>query len=146
MLDLHSSLSVINKKYGLERGSSIIETGARHRSTEEYRRELDNECTILQQDISTNKSTLDSLQKDIHKARIKKKSLSTMIGNLEKKHEELSNKKNELLSQINNDSESMCELKEQLKNLNDELNLIEEKIIDKKDKLKTAEDELSLLH
>lgn len=145
MLDLHSSLSVINKKYGLERGSSIIETGTRHRSTEEYRRELDNECTILQQVISTNKSTLDSLQKDIHKARIKKKSLSTMIGNLEKKHEELSNKKNELLSQINNDSESMCELKEQLKNLNDELNLIEEKIIDKKEKLKTAEDVLSQL-
>ena len=37
---LHNDIAKINQKYGLERGDRISETGARHRSTEEYHAEL----------------------------------------------------------------------------------------------------------
>lgn len=37
---LHNDIAKINQKYGLERGDRISETGARHRSTEEYYAEL----------------------------------------------------------------------------------------------------------
>lgn len=36
---LHNDIAKINQKYGLERGDRISETGARHRSTEEYHAE-----------------------------------------------------------------------------------------------------------
>lgn len=35
---MHSDLAKINAKYGMERGESIHETGAKHISTEKYRR------------------------------------------------------------------------------------------------------------
>ena len=38
LLALHDELAKVNEKWGLTRGVSIAETGARHRSTEEYRR------------------------------------------------------------------------------------------------------------
>lgn len=37
---LHDDIAKINQKYGLELGDRISETGARHRSTEEYHAEL----------------------------------------------------------------------------------------------------------
>ena len=37
---LHDDIAKINQKYGLERGDRISETGARHRSTEEYHAKL----------------------------------------------------------------------------------------------------------
>jgi len=38
MKQLHSDFSEVNKRWGMSRGSSISETGARQRTTEEYRR------------------------------------------------------------------------------------------------------------
>ena len=37
MKQLHNDFAEVNRKWGMERGSSISETGARHRTTEEYR-------------------------------------------------------------------------------------------------------------
>ena len=45
MKKLHSEFAEVNRKWGMSRGSSIAETGARHRTTEEYRRMLSEECT-----------------------------------------------------------------------------------------------------
>ena len=88
----------------LERGDRISETGARHRSTEEYHAELreklmsENEQqsqTIEGQQtvISEQRATLSGLEKDIKHATARFKALQTMIANLE-------SKKNRLLEEV----------------------------------------------
>lgn len=97
----------------LERGDRISETGARHRSTEEYHAELreklmsENEQqsqTIEGQQtvIREQRATLSGLEKDIKHATARFKALQTMIANLE-------SKKNRLLEeveQLNRDRDS----------------------------------------
>ncbi len=88
----------------LERGDRISETGARHRSTEEYHAELreklmsENEQqsqTIEGQQtvIREQRATLSGLGKDIKHATARFKALQTMIANLE-------SKKNRLLEEV----------------------------------------------
>lgn len=88
----------------LERGDRISETGARHRSTEEYHAELreklmsENEQqsqTIEGQQtvIKEQRATLSGLEKDIKHATARFKALQTMIANLE-------SKKNRLLEEV----------------------------------------------
>lgn len=88
----------------LERGDRISETGARHRSTEEYHAELreklmsENEQqsqTIEGQQtvIREQRATLSGLEKDIKHATARFKVLQTMIANLE-------SKKNRLLEEV----------------------------------------------
>lgn len=88
----------------LERGDRISETGARHRSTEEYHAELreklmsENEQqsqTIEGQQtvIREQRATFSGLEKDIKHATARFKALQTMIANLE-------SKKNRLLEEV----------------------------------------------
>lgn len=88
----------------LERGDRFSETGARHRSTEEYHAELreklmsENEQqsqTIEGQQtvIREQRATLSGLEKDIKHATARFKALQTMIANLE-------SKKNRLLEEV----------------------------------------------
>lgn len=88
----------------LERGDRISETGARHRSTEEYHAELreklmsENEQqsqTIEGQQtvIREQRATLSGLEKDIKHATARFKALQTMIANLK-------SKKNRLLEEV----------------------------------------------
>lgn len=57
-LRLHNELAAVNERWGLGRGQSIMETGARHRTSEEYRRELRQECNDLEVQISDRHETL----------------------------------------------------------------------------------------
>lgn len=88
----------------LERGDRISETGARHRSTEEYhaklREKLMSENEQLSQTIEgqqtvirEQRATLSGLEKDIKHATARFKVLQTMIANLE-------SKKNRLLEEV----------------------------------------------
>lgn len=88
----------------LERGDRISETGARHRSTEEYhaklREKLMSENEQLSQTIEgqqtvirEQRATLSGLEKDIKHATARFKALQTMIANLE-------SKKNRLLEEV----------------------------------------------
>lgn len=88
----------------LERGDRISETGARHRSTEEYhaelREKLMSENEQLSQTIEGQQTvireqhaTLSGLEKDIKHATARFKALQTMIANLE-------SKKNRLLEEV----------------------------------------------
>ena len=71
MTALHSELvEQVNKKWGLERGSNMEETKARHRSTEEYKRELVSEVCDLE-------TTRQGLLRQIRRAEIKLKGIST---------------------------------------------------------------------
>lgn len=145
MLALHDELAVYNSKWGLERGTNIYETGARHRSSEEYRRELSEECTTLEKKIVVHHQLLNQLNNDIHKARIKYKGLTTMIQNLEAKQKILYDKKAELETTLSKGNGDSSILTAQLKKLNEDMNKVSEKLEDKKNKLQTADSELKEL-
>lgn len=88
----------------LERGDRISETGARHRSTEEYHAELREKLMSENKQLSQTiegqqtvireqRATLSGLEKDIKHATARFKALQTMIANLE-------SKKNRLLEEV----------------------------------------------
>ena len=88
----------------LERGDRISETGARHRSTEEYHAELREKLMSEKEQLSQTiegqqtvireqRATLSGLEKDIKHATARFKALQTMIANLEPK-------KNRLLEEV----------------------------------------------
>ena len=84
MKQLHSDFAEVNRKWGLSRGSSVSETGARHRTTEEYRRMLSEECTDIEEQIARHKEVLSALRSDIRLAERKVKGLGSMVENLQK--------------------------------------------------------------
>lgn len=88
MKQLHSDFAEVNRKWGLSRGSSVSETGARHRTTEEYRRMLSEECTTIEEQIARHKEVLSDLQSDIRLAERRVKGLTSMVENLLKKQAE----------------------------------------------------------
>lgn len=88
----------------LERGDRFSETGARHRSTEEYHAELHEKLMSENEQLSQTiegqqtvireqRATLSGLEKDIKHATARFKALQTMIANLE-------SKKNRLLEEV----------------------------------------------
>lgn len=88
----------------LERGDRFSETGARHRSTEEYHAELREKLMSENEQLSQTiegqqtvireqRATLSGLEKDIKHATARFKALQTMIANLE-------SKKNRLLEEV----------------------------------------------
>ena len=63
MKQLHTDFfAEVNTKWGMERGRSVAETGARHRTTEEYRRMLSEECTTIEQQIGRHQEVLSALR------------------------------------------------------------------------------------
>ena len=139
---LHDELSIINKKYSLDRGSHIAETGARHRSTEEYVRHLDEQreqleqkCSTLQNDIIEYRQTKKELDEEIRKADKRVKGLTTMIGNLEKDKFGIEKQIEELKR---SGEESSRETQSKLFVLQQQLQTIESKIVDKQEKLDAA--------
>lgn len=88
----------------LERGDRFSETGARHRSTDEYHAELREKLMSENEQLSQTiegqqtvireqRATLSGLEKDIKHATARFKALQTMIANLE-------SKKNRLLEEV----------------------------------------------
>ena len=82
MRQLHSDFAEVNSRWGMSRGASVSETGAKHRTTEEYRRHLSEECTNIEQQIGQHRKALSSLQTDIRLAERRVKGLTTMVENL----------------------------------------------------------------
>ena len=100
MRQLHSEFAEVNEKWGLSRGDSIEETHAKHRTTEEYRRELSHECSTLEENVTNNKLVLKQLDKEVAHAEKRVKGLNTMIANLEKQRDDLEAEMNDLADQI----------------------------------------------
>lgn len=143
MKQLHSDFAEVNRKWGMSRGTSIAETGAKHRSTEEYRRMLSEECTTKEEQIERHKAVLASLQSDIRLAERRVKGLTSMVENLkhdmEEKQVQLSSLENELKTQ-KGDASAISEQKEKLER---ELAAIQSKLADKQEKLDVADRQLS---
>lgn len=140
MKQLHSDFfSEVNTKWGMSRGTSISETGARHRSTEEYRRMLSEECTSIEENIKRHQQVLGELQTDICLAERRVKGLTTMVANLEVQKAE----KESLLSaaelDLKENKGNAAELASQIKMLEKELQGISRQLADKQEKLQTAD-------
>ena len=91
--EMHDSLSEVNRKYGLDRGDNIHETGAKHRTTEEYKQWLWEECNRLEKEADGKRMVIRMLDEEIRRAEIKIKGLTTIINNLNEK-------KNNLLKEV----------------------------------------------
>ena len=142
MKQLHSDFALVNAKWGMSRGSSISETGAKHRSTEEYRRQLSDQCTELEHEIDRQHQTLASLQADIRLAEKRVKALNSMIENLRKEKSEKEAQLANLRRQILGAKDNPDVLKAEVKSLEKELAVIQEKLADKEAKLSVADKQL----
>lgn len=145
MRDLHTRLAEVNRKYGLDRGDDIHETGARHRSTAEYNRDLHRENAKLEILISDKSGLLSQLEDQIKKAETRVKGLTTMIANLERQEAELNDEIAQLETDIENGAGDVSELRCRIASLESQLESTGQKLADKRDKLKLADRQLGEL-
>ena len=145
MRDLHTRLAEVNRKYGLDRGDDIQVTGARHRSTAEYNRDLHRENTRLETLISDKSGQLSQLEEQIKKAETRVKGLTTMIANLERLEVELNDEIAQLETDIENGAGDVSELRCHIASLELQLESTGQKLADKRDKLKLADRQLTEL-
>lgn len=146
MRDLHTRLAEVNRKYGLDRGDDIHETGARHRSTAEYNRDLHRENARLETLIGDKSGQLTQLEEQIRKAEKRVKGLTTMIENLERQEQELNDEKARLEDEIANGAGDVSELRNLIADLEEQLASVGDKLVDKRAKLKDADRQLAELH
>lgn len=120
----------MNRKYGLDRGDDIHETGARHRSTAEYNRDLHRENARLETLISDKSGQLSRLEEQIKKAETRVKGLSTMIANLERQEAELNDEIAQLGTDIENGAGDVSELRCRIAELENQLESTGQKLAD----------------
>lgn len=145
MIDIHNEFAVVNEKWGLNRGDNIAETGARHRTSEEYRRALSQECTSLEEQISESKLLLRQLQKEVAHGEKRVKGLTTMIANLEQKKADLEQEMNEISAQIQSGQGDSIELQKRIEKLSAEYEKTLGSLTDKRQKLSEANRKLTEL-
>ena len=144
-LAMHDAFAKVNEKWGLYRGTSITETGARHRSTEEYRRLLDEECITLEDKIENHRKVLSGLQQEISLAERRVKGLTSMVLNLEKDKESVERELDSLASAVLDNADGKLSNEDKIAALHRQLADINAKLADKKQKLSDAEDKLDKL-
>lgn len=170
MTKLHDEISEINAKYGLKRGDAIAETGAKHRTTEQYHQELrkqlkeqnkrlfdanvtlddmieENKTVIEEQKktIDNLEKTKDSLEKEIKHASARVKGLQTMIDHLETYKEDLEAEIKKLEADRDSGKISAEEAAKKLDAITKSLDDVKAKILDKEEKLQTAQSQLDAL-
>jgi predicted nucleic acid-binding Zn-ribbon protein len=143
--ELHDELSRVNNRWGLERGSDVSETGARHRSTEEYRRWLSVECTSLEEQVANHRKALSSLYVELSIAEKKQKSFRTMIQNLSREKAEIEDRMASLRQQLAAQSGNSEALTAQIRSLEEKLTLTTSKLADKEAKLAETVRQLDVL-
>ena len=143
---LHDAFAEVNRKWGLERGDSYAVTHRKHRSTEEYRRELSGQCSTLEREVEEKAATLDNLNRQIHHAEIRIKGLQTMIANLEASRASVEREIDEvhqMLSSADADTTEQQTLMQREQSLQKKLDAILAKLADKRTKLDEADGKLA---
>lgn len=120
--------SDVGKKWGLERGSDIKATGAKHRSTAEYERDLINHVEDLE-------DTVDGLKKQIAREERKMKSFTTMIDNLQKHKEEIEAELGEIGKLLGVEGQDPEELVKKINKLRKEMETVNSKLDERKQML-----------
>lgn len=135
LLALHDELAKVNEKWGLTRGVSIAETGARHRSTEEYRRWLANECVTLEAQMLNTRKALEDLNVELSIAQKKQKSFTSMIENLKTEIDRLEAELKPLRTLQANSDNISADIARKIQSLEQQKALVEDKLADKEKKL-----------
>ncbi len=143
MRTLHTRFAEVSQKYGLNRGDDIRESGARHRSTDEYNRHLHRENSMLESLIGDKQKRLVKLEEQIRKAETRVKGLTTMIANLERQEMELNDEIAQLKADIENGAGDVSELRCRIASLEAQLESTGQKLADKRLKLKNADRQLA---
>ena len=135
---LHNELfTEVNSHWGLDRGSNKAETGARHRSTEEYKRDLVREVQSLE-------NTKEGLERQIHRMEIKVKSLSTMIANLQARKEKVNEEIELIARQFGQEGQDNEQLAKRMQELRKELEGINQKIAERQRTVEETNNEIAL--
>lgn len=150
MESLHTEYAEeVGLKYGMERGDSTKETGAVHRTTEEYRRKLWKDAQEKEEEVRENTKTITnqrgiiaSLNREIKHSAARLKALATMIKNLETHKADLEQEIKKLNRDLAAGKISKEEADRKLSQINADIKKTEEKILDKTEKLKIAESKL----
>ena len=122
---LHDEFSKeVGMRWGLERGDSIRETGARHRSTYEYKRELVNDVNQLE-------SRKVGLAAEIKQEERKLKSLTTMIANLRERRASIQREIDEIARGLGEEGTDNIVLTARIKNLRMQMEDIDTKITER---------------
>ncbi len=143
---LHDAFAEVNRKWGLERGDSVNETHRKHQSTEDYRRELSNECSTLERELESKAARLSNLKSQIHIAEIRKKSLTTMVSNLEAARERIEDEIDGIRTSLTDDGMATVQRRALMRkevSLQKKLEEILWKLADKRGKLDAAEKKLA---
>lgn len=135
---IHDALAKVNAKWGLDRGDNIVLTGARHRSTEEYRRSLSRECTTLEEQVAINKERLRLLDQEIRMAERRVKGLTTMIQNLENQKASIESEQKRLADELASGRGNTDAIREQIRKHDMQLQSVIEGLADKRAKLDDA--------
>lgn len=142
---LHDELAKINAKWGLERGSDIRKTGAKHCPPEEYRRKLAQELDELVRKVEAHEMTLDEMKKQIRTAEIKLKSFNTMIARLTARQEELTRQRDDLIKEYNHADADKAHLESEIAEREQELENVKTKITNRQMQLSVTQQELDVL-
>ena len=145
-LELHDAFAKANEPWGLERGDSVAVTGAKHISSEEYRRDLSSQCTQLEREIYGKMGRLSKLDGEIRLAETRVKGLRTMVSNLEQARQTVEQELDRIEAALRSDDlddAAKAQMQREEVSLNDKLHDILTKLDDKKDKLKNADDKLA---
>lgn len=160
MTNLHTEFAdEVGIKYGLERGDSIKETGAEHRTTEEYRERLWKEAQQKEAEVEENNKTIegnkktidtqnnimDSQSREIKHAAARLKALQTMIKNLQTHKLDLEGEVKKLERDLESGKITKEEADRKLAQINADIEKTKEKIADKIEKLKIAQQQLDII-
>lgn len=142
---LHDELAEVNRKWNLKRGRNVSETGAKHRTTEEYRRHLSAECTGIEEQIVQHKKALSDLKVEISLAERRVKGLTSMVDNLRKAKAEKEHQLSTLERSLQSSQGDAASIVAEKERLEKELASIREKLADKQEKLQVADRQLDTL-
>lgn len=142
---LHDELAKYNAKWGLERGSDIRQTGAKHCPPEEYRRQLAQQLDELVGKIQDGEMTLEEIKKQTTTAERKLKAFTTMIARLTARQEELTKQRDELISQYNKADSDKSSLEREIAMTEKALEDVKEKLTNRQMQLSATEQELDVL-
>ena len=142
MMQLHDEFAEVNKKYGLERGDAVAVTGAKHRTTEQYRDWLDEQSKKLEEKIDNQKKIIYEQNDQIKQAEKRLKALTTMLSNLEAQRQQIEQEINTLETQTDEDRMTHDEVDRRNEVLRKELDSILSKIKERQEQLQKAKQQL----
>lgn len=143
---LHDEFAKVNERWGLERGTPVSETGAKHRTAAQYRADRRREYEELGLRIGERRMTLAELDSQIAVAERRVKGLTTMVRNLEQQLSDLEDEIETLNALLENGTGDADELRRQLADLESQLEETKDSLADKRRKLNVADRQLEQLN